>query len=121
MFLQDASSVAREGLPYWIFYLLLCLILLLLAFIFLRDKDLHLGIETVVFGAEGVAVCPDHEGGGCRLALRRRFGFRLYRRRLGKGPAFRSAFQPDFVGDAFRARLLIVVNHLPEADPNLVA
>jgi len=31
----------REGLPYWIFWLLLCVILLLITFIFLRDKDLR--------------------------------------------------------------------------------
>jgi len=52
MFLQDASSVAREGLPYWIFYLLLCLILLLLAFIFLRDKDLRIRLNEFLSGAK---------------------------------------------------------------------
>jgi len=38
----DSSADAvlqREGLPYWTLYLLLSVILLLLAFIFLRDKD----------------------------------------------------------------------------------
>jgi len=38
---QTAPVLVREGLPYWIFWLLLCFILLLLAFIFLRDKDLR--------------------------------------------------------------------------------
>lgn len=52
MVLQDASSVAREGLPYWIFYLLLCLILLLFAFIFLRDKDLRLRLNEFLSGAK---------------------------------------------------------------------
>jgi hypothetical protein len=51
MVLQDASSVAREGLPYWIFYLLLCLILLLIAFIFLRDQDLRLRLNEFLSGA----------------------------------------------------------------------
>jgi len=33
------SALQRAGLPYWILYLLLSVILLLLAFIFLRDKE----------------------------------------------------------------------------------
>jgi hypothetical protein len=52
MVLQDASSVAREGLPYWTFYLLLCLILLLVAFIFLRDKDLRMRLNEFLSGAK---------------------------------------------------------------------
>ncbi len=35
------TDPAREGLPYWAFWLLLCIIILLLFFIFLRDKDLR--------------------------------------------------------------------------------
>lgn len=35
------AALPHEGLPYWMFWLLLCVILLLLAFIFLRNKDLR--------------------------------------------------------------------------------
>lgn len=35
------ESLPREGLPFWAFYLLLSIILLLIIFIFLRDKDLR--------------------------------------------------------------------------------
>lgn len=38
---QELAEGAREGLPYWIFWLLLSIIVLLMAFIFLRDKDLR--------------------------------------------------------------------------------
>ena len=36
---QAEAVLQREGLPYWALYLLLCVILMLLAFIFLRDKE----------------------------------------------------------------------------------
>ncbi len=42
---------AAEGLPYWIFWLLLCVILLLLAVIFLRDKDLRRRMSSFLSGA----------------------------------------------------------------------
>jgi len=38
---QELADGAREGLPYWIFWLLLSIIVLLMLFIFLRDKDLR--------------------------------------------------------------------------------
>lgn len=38
---QPESFLPREGLPYWTFWFLLCIILLLIAFIFLRDKSLR--------------------------------------------------------------------------------
>ncbi|MFQ6038665.1 MAG: hypothetical protein ACE5LV_08615 [Candidatus Aminicenantales bacterium] len=41
-----------EGLPYWIFWLLLCIILLLVSFIFLRDKELRLRLNMFFFGAK---------------------------------------------------------------------
>jgi predicted nucleic acid-binding Zn-ribbon protein len=41
-----------EGLPYWMFWLLLCVILLLLAFIFLRDKDLRRRMSLFLSGAQ---------------------------------------------------------------------
>ena len=43
--------IAREGLPYWILWLLLCVILLLLAFIFLRDKELRERLNEFLSGA----------------------------------------------------------------------
>jgi chromosome segregation ATPase len=43
---------SNEGLPYWIFWLLLCIILLLIIFIFLRDKDLRRRINLFLFGAK---------------------------------------------------------------------
>ena len=38
---QPEPLVPREGLPYWTFWFLLCVILLLITFIFLRDKSLR--------------------------------------------------------------------------------
>jgi DNA repair exonuclease SbcCD ATPase subunit len=47
---QQIAEGAGEGLPYWIFWLLLCAILLLLTFIFLRDKDLRQRLDTFFAG-----------------------------------------------------------------------
>ena len=47
----QAASAAREGLPYGILYVLLCVILLLLTFIFLRDRDLRLRLNVFLSGA----------------------------------------------------------------------
>jgi predicted nucleic acid-binding Zn-ribbon protein len=42
---------AAEGLPFWLLWVLLCVILLLVAFIFLRDKDLRRRISAFLSGA----------------------------------------------------------------------
>ncbi len=47
-----AADAAREGLPYWTFWLLLCVIVLLLFFIFLRDKDLRHRLSAFLSGAK---------------------------------------------------------------------
>ena len=44
-------SDAGEGLPFWILWFLLCVILLLVVFIFLRDKDLRRRISSFLSGA----------------------------------------------------------------------
>jgi chromosome segregation ATPase len=44
------SGLQREGLPYWILWLLLCVILLLVTFIFLRDKDLRQRLSLSLYG-----------------------------------------------------------------------
>jgi predicted nucleic acid-binding Zn-ribbon protein len=49
---QASEELQREGLPYWIFWLLLCIILLLVAFIFLRDKDLRQRLNAFLSGAK---------------------------------------------------------------------
>jgi hypothetical protein len=46
------AEIAREGLPTWIFYLLLSLILLLVVFIFLRDRDLRERLDAFFSGAK---------------------------------------------------------------------
>lgn len=47
---QQASTVdAKDGLPYWTFWLLISFILLLLAFIFLRDKELRRKMDDFFF------------------------------------------------------------------------
>jgi chromosome segregation ATPase len=43
--------MAGEGLPFWMLWLLLCVILLLVAFIFLRDKDLRRRVSAFLSGA----------------------------------------------------------------------
>jgi chromosome segregation ATPase len=48
---QAPIASAAEGLPYWLLWVLLCVILLLLAFIFLRDKDLRRRVSSFLSGA----------------------------------------------------------------------
>jgi len=45
------AAGASEGLPFWLLWLLLCVILLLMVFIFLRDKDLRRRISAFLSGA----------------------------------------------------------------------
>lgn len=45
-FLQIEPPLPKGGLPYWIFWFLLCVILLLLTFIFLRDKRLRMRLNS---------------------------------------------------------------------------
>jgi len=40
-----------NGLPYWIFWFLVCVIFLLVVFIFLRDRDLRKKLDSFFFGA----------------------------------------------------------------------
>ena len=47
---QDIPPSTTEGLPFWIFWLMLCVILLLLAVIFLRDKDLRKKLNLFFMG-----------------------------------------------------------------------
>ncbi|OGD17832.1 MAG: hypothetical protein A2W03_15400 [Candidatus Aminicenantes bacterium RBG_16_63_16] len=49
--IQAVPSIPREGLPYWIFWLMLCFILLLVFFIFLRDKRLRMRLSAFLAGA----------------------------------------------------------------------
>ena len=48
---QAPSSGVPEGLPFWLLWFLLCVILLLVVFIFLRDKDLRRRISAFLSGA----------------------------------------------------------------------
>ena len=48
---QAPAAEASEGLPFWLLWILLCVILLLAAFIFLRDKDLRRRISAFLSGA----------------------------------------------------------------------
>jgi hypothetical protein len=49
---QAGVEIAREGLPYWIAWLLLSVILLLAFFIFLRDRDLRNRVNEFLSGAK---------------------------------------------------------------------
>ncbi len=49
---QSPPPGTNEGLPYWTFWLLLFVILLLVVFIFLRDKDLRRRLNLFFFGAK---------------------------------------------------------------------
>jgi chromosome segregation ATPase len=46
------EEIPPQGLPYWTLWLLLCVILLLVAFIFLRDKDLRHRLDFFLSGAK---------------------------------------------------------------------
>lgn len=48
---QAVPSLQREGLPYWIFWGMLLVILLLLLFIFLRDRGLRRRLSSFLAGA----------------------------------------------------------------------
>ncbi len=39
--MQETSPISKEGLPYWMLWFFLCIIILLITFIFLRDKSLR--------------------------------------------------------------------------------
>ena len=51
--LQEAELPpdSSEGLPFWLLYVLVCVILLLTAFIFLRNKDFRLKLNSFFSGA----------------------------------------------------------------------
>ncbi len=48
---QTGSELGQVGLPYWLFWFLLCVILLLVAVIFLRDKNLRRRMSLFLSGA----------------------------------------------------------------------
>jgi chromosome segregation ATPase len=49
--IQAQPAGVPEGLPFWLLWFLLCVILLLVVFIFLRDKDLRRRISLFLSGA----------------------------------------------------------------------
>lgn len=49
---QSAPEILQKGLPYWLFYFLVCVILLLLVAIFLRDKNLRRRLSAFLSGAK---------------------------------------------------------------------
>jgi chromosome segregation ATPase len=69
--IQAAPSIQREGLPFWIFWFLLCFILLLVFFIFLRDKRLRMRLSAFLAGAR-------------RRSVLLQLKFKLKRERQGK-------------------------------------
>jgi chromosome segregation ATPase len=71
-----APDPTREGLPFWIFWLLLCIILLLLFFIFLRDKDLRRRMSAFLSAAR-------------RRVLRKRLAARVRRETHKKAGVWR--------------------------------
>jgi len=50
--LNAAAAPAGEGLPFWAFWLLVSIILLLLFYIFLRDKDLRRRLSSFLSGTK---------------------------------------------------------------------
>ncbi len=57
LLLFQPAPDASEGLPFWLFWLLLWVILLLTAFIFLRDKDLRRRMSSFLSGARRRMAC----------------------------------------------------------------
>ena len=49
---EAAPNIPPEGLPTWLFYLLICVILFLVLFIFLRDKDLRRRLSAFLSSAK---------------------------------------------------------------------
>jgi hypothetical protein len=50
--LGQGPEIAKEGLPFWIFWFLLSVILLLVFFIFLRDKEMRRRLSIFLSGAK---------------------------------------------------------------------
>jgi chromosome segregation ATPase len=71
------AGLQREGLPYWILWFLLCVIFLLVTFIFLRDKDLRQRLSLSLYGP------------------RRRLNLLTLQARLGREQRKRSALLED--------------------------
>jgi chromosome segregation ATPase len=76
----QTPPLQKEGLPYWTFWFLLCIILLLLMFIFLRDKDLRQRLSRFLSGAR-------------RRMIRLQLETRLKRENTKKRDLFREAGQ----------------------------
>jgi chromosome segregation ATPase len=74
--IQAAPSIQREGLPFWIFWFMLCFILLLVFFIFLRDKRLRMRLSAFLAGAR-------------RRSVLLQLKFKLKRERQGKEAVIR--------------------------------
>lgn len=73
---QAQPSLQREGLPYWLFWFLLCIIMLLIVFIFLRDKQLRVRLSSFLAGAK-------------RRSLLFRLKFQLKKERQKRGTLLR--------------------------------
>jgi chromosome segregation ATPase len=96
---QTTPPLQREGLPFWIFWFLLCIILLLLFFIFLRDKQLRVRLSSFLAGAK-------------RRSLLLQLKFKLKKERQKKGDLLKKlgekAWDDDIPiegGDDIRAEL----------------
>jgi chromosome segregation ATPase len=74
--IQAVPSIQRQGLPFWIFWFMLCLILLLVFFIFLRDKRLRMRLSAFLAGAR-------------RRSILLQLKFKLKKERQGKVSALK--------------------------------
>ncbi|MDD8026843.1 MAG: hypothetical protein PHI34_10030 [Acidobacteriota bacterium] len=86
---QAVEDLSPQGLPYWTLWLLLCVILMLVAFIFLRDKDLRHRLDFYLSGAK------------------RRMQRTRLRMRLNKAKNKRSLLLRDLGGRCWTSRLAI--------------
>jgi len=93
---QAPPAVVREGLPYWIFYFLISLIILLLLVIFLRDKDLRRRLSLRLHGAKQRVLRKRLQLRLEREKRRKKFLFRELGRTIWGGRIAQETFGPAF-------------------------
>jgi chromosome segregation ATPase len=96
-----------EGLPFWLLWFLLCVILLLVVFIFLRDKDLRRRISVFLSGAR-------------RHMLRLRLQAKLKREREKKAALWRELGKQAWNEDIQAACVEEPCSRLAELDREIV-
>jgi len=107
---QTPPPTSSEGLPYWIFWLLICIIILMVFFVFLRDKNLRRRINLFLFGAK-------------KKLIKLRFQMRLKREHRKKIEIFRELGQKawqDIIEVHNSERVAVKLTRLDNEEKSLI-